>query len=341
MFHLFESVDDNIVKALPGLVEQLGGDPSALLQRVGLSLVGFLSGEERPDYRQVIELVGVAAAELNCDHFGMRLAQAQAGTIRSPLVRVIETAGTLGDALRLICEHSYAHSPAVAIWLDEDHWDDTVAYGLDILLDDLPNRSQAMEQVLLIAYRTLQQAMGTMLRAKCITFRHEPISPISLYRRYFGCNVVFGQSADAIILSQSDLDRRILHRSEEDVQAVLAAVQQRLSPQETPVHAKVRGFLMNRMGSERCGVDDAAFAIGCSTKKLARMLVAEGTSFQRVKNKIRMEFVRYYIEETALDFTAISGRVGFSEQSALTHFCSKWLNACPSEMRSAARTRVH
>jgi len=341
MFQSYESVDENIVKALPSLVERLGGDPAALLQHVGLSLNGFASGEDRPDYRQAIELVGMAAAELDCDHFGMQLAQAQAGTIRSPLVRVIESATTLGEALRLICAHSYAHSPAVAIWLEEDRWNHTVAYGLDILLDDLPNRSQAMEHVLLIAYRTLQQAMGAMLRAKFVTFRHEPISPPALYRRFFGCDVLFGQSADAIILSASDLDRRIVHRGDEDVQAVLQAVQQRLSPQETPVHAKVRGFVMNRIGSERCGIEDAAFSIGCSTKKLSRMLASEGTSFQQIKNKVRVEVVRYYIEETCLDFTAISERAGFSEQSALSHFCRKWMKACPSQMRSAARRHAH
>jgi len=340
MFEFYESVDENIVKGLPNLVEQLGGDASALLNRVGLSLAGIQCGEERPHYRQVIELVGLAASELKHTHFGMHLGQTQVGTIRSPLVRLVESAATLGDALRLICAHSYAHSPAVAIWLDEEQWSDTVAYGVDILIDGLPNRSQAMEQVLLIAYRTLQQAMGTMLRAKLVTFRHEPISPIALYRRYFGCKVVFGQSADAIILWASDLDRRIQHGSEEDLRSVLEAVQQRLPTYETPVHAKVRGFLMNRIGTEFCGMNDAALSIGCSVKKLARMLQAEGTSFQRIKNKIREEFVRYYIEETDLDFTVISERVGFCEQSALNHFCAKRANASPSEMRVAARTRT-
>jgi len=85
-------------------------------------------------------------------------------------------------------------------------------------------------------------------------------------------------------------------------------------------------------------MNDAALSIGCSVKKLARMLQAEGTSFQRIKNKIREEFVRYYIEETDLDFTVISERVGFCEQSALNHFCAKRANASPSEMRTASRT---
>lgn len=334
---LFETVDENIVRVFPRVVEGLGGDPVSFLRRVGLSPGDFLNGEANPSYRQAIELVALAARELPCDDFGMRMAQAQAGTIRSPLMRVIENARTLGEALRLVCAHSYAHSPAMAIWLDEARSEETIAYGLDILLGDLPDRSQAMEQILLIAYSSIREVTGTRIRARCITFRHERIAAIDVYRRFFGCEVKFGQPADAMVFAIGDLDSPIFRQSGADVEPVLAEIYMRFPVREFPVHAKVLGILMKRMGSQRCGIGDVAASMGCSTKKLSRMLCDEDTTFQKIKTRFRLEVARYYITGTDIDFTAVSERLGFSEQSALTHFCRKWFRASPSALRSQAR----
>jgi AraC-like DNA-binding protein len=337
MSESYEAVDDNLVRVLPRLVDELGGNPDRLLRKVGLSPKSFLPGEVAPSYRQAIELVALASSELACDDFGMRLAMAQFGTIRSPLSRVIESARTLGEALRLVCSHSYAHSRAVTIWLSLSPPAETATYGLDILLDGVPNRSQAMEQILLIAYQSIRDVTGSRVRARCVTFRHEQISPADVYRRFFGCDVRFGQQADAIIFSASDLDCPIFRQSEADIRAALAAIERSFPERQSPVHAKVRGILMNRLGAERSGIEEVAEDLGYSIKKLSRLLSAEGTTFQAIKNKMRVEITKYYIEDTDLDFGIISERMGFAEQSVFSHFCRKWLDSSPTELRARRR----
>lgn len=338
MAESYEAVDGNIVRILPHLVGELGGNPDGLLRQVGLSPRRFSLGEADPSYRQAIELVALASSHLACDDFGMRLAMAQFGTIRSPLSRVIENARTLGEALQLVCTHSYAHSRAVAIWLKPSPSGETVTYGLDILLEGVLNRSQTMEQILLIVYRSIRQLTGARIRARRITFRHEQISAAEVYRRFFGCEVKFGQQADAIVFSAADLDCPIFRKGDDgDVQAALAAIERRFPQRQSPVHAKVRGILMNLLGTEKCKIENVASNLGYSTKKLSRLLVAEGTSFQEIKNKMRVEIAKYYIEATRLDFSIISERMGFSEQSAFSHFCRKRLDGSPTELRARGR----
>lgn len=335
MSDFYEAVDENIVRILPRLVDELGGDSDSLLRRVGLSPQGFLLGTESPNYRQAIELVAMASAELGCDDFGMRLAMAQIGTFRSPLSRLIANARTLGEALQLGCTHSYAHSLAISIWLHRSATDETVVHGVDILLDGVPNRSQAMEQILLIAYRLIRQITCSRVRAKCIAFRHEQISETQVYRRFFGCDVKFGQQVDAIVFSAGDLDCPVFRQRDDDVQAALAAIEQRFPNRQSPVQAKVRGILMNRMGMQRCDIEDVSSHLGYSTKKLSRLLEKEGTNFRKIKNKMRMEIAEYYIGSTDLDFSIVSERIGFAEQSAFSHFCRKWLGNTPSELRAS------
>jgi AraC-like DNA-binding protein len=339
MSTLYEAVDENIVRILPRLVDELGGDSDKLLRQVGLSPRSFALGATQPSYRQAIELVAMASSELGCKDFGMRLAMAQLGTIRSPLLRLIENARTLGEALQLLCAHSYAHSLAVSIWLNSSGCDETAAYGLDILLDGVPNRSQAMEQILLIAYRSIRGLTGSRVTAQRITFRHEQISEIKVYRRFFGCDVKFGQQADAVIFAADDLNRPIFRQGDGDAQAALAAIEQRFPCRQSLMQARVRGILMNRIGTECCNIDDVATRLRYSNKKLSRILARENTSFQDIKNKMRIELARYYVENTGLEFSAISERIGFAEQSAFTHFCRKWLGGSPSELRGRGVSR--
>lgn len=333
---LYETVDEHLVRVLPSLVDELGGDSARLLRQVGLSPREFSLGNAHPTYRQAIELVTLAASELDCADFGMRMAMAQVGTIRSPLTRLIGNAATLGEALQLVCAHSYAHSPAVSIWLKPSRSEEIVVYGLDILLDDLPNRSQAIEQILLIAYCSIRELTGSRVRAKRITFRHEQISEEKVYRRFFGCDVKFGRQTDAIVFSAADLDCPVFRANNDDVQSALAAIEERFPHREAPVQAKVRGILMNRMAAQGCDIEHVASDLGYSIKKLSRLLAKEGTGFQIIKNRMRIEIARYYINDTNLDFTTVSERMGFAEQSALSHFCRKWLGASPTELRTLA-----
>jgi hypothetical protein len=49
------------------------------------------------------------------------------------------------------------------------------------------------------------EATGGALRARRVDFRHQPLSPLAVYRRYFGCDVRFGQSADGIVYGKDAL----------------------------------------------------------------------------------------------------------------------------------------
>ena len=58
--------------------------------------------------------------------------------------------------------------------------------------------------------------------------------------------------------------------------------------------------------------------------------------FQKVKDEVRRDIMRYYLEQTRLDFLHVSERLGFSEQSVMTRTCRRWLGGCPSEIRARA-----
>lgn len=330
-----EGVDGHILGLFPDLVTELGGDPSLLLGKVGIDPLSFVDGRGNATYRQMVEVVARAAVDLACPDFGMRLAKAQAGTIRSPLFQVIENSPTLGDALQLVSTHSYAHSLAAAIWVRRSG--ETVMIGHDILLEGLPDRAQAMEQILLIAYLSIREITGGMVRARRVEFRHEPVSSMRVYRRFFGCEVKFGRNVDAIVFNRRDLDCPIAQSNDEAFQVALAAINAQFSRRTPPLHAKVRGGVMHLLGSENCTNEHVARILNLSVRSMHRRLQDENTTFRRIKNEVRRDLVLYFLQQTRLDMTIISERLGFSEQSTLTHFCRKWLGVSPSQLRRPLR----
>src|SRR3546814_2683794 len=122
----------------------------------------------------------------------------------------MKNSATFGDALDYVSTHTYAHSLAARVWLKRLRSGNAVFVGHDILLDRMPHRSQAMEQLLLVGHLSTLEITGGHARARRVHFRHQAISPRKTYRRYFGCDVRFGQNADGIIYSDRDLASQII-----------------------------------------------------------------------------------------------------------------------------------
>ena len=199
----FEAVHAQILRFFPELVVELGGDPANLSSRVGIESD---IRNAKPTYRQMINLIEHSADVLDCPDFGMRLAMRQRGCdMFGPLGHAMRNSPTFGQALDYVSGHSYAHSRAAQVWVRRFPSVKHVFVGHEVLLDGLPNRSQAMEQLLLIGHLTAMDLTGGRARARRVHFRHLPVSPLRTYRRYFGCNVHFGQNEDGVSFSDHDL----------------------------------------------------------------------------------------------------------------------------------------
>lgn len=334
---VFDRVHPCILWSFSDLVAEQGGDPDAMLRRVDIDPAAD-GGNREVSYRQMVDLVALAAAELSCPDFGMHLAKTQAGLIRTPLCQLVRNSRTLGEALENVVSHGYAHSLAAAIWLKRCASDETVMVGHDILITGSPDRRQAIEQILLIEYLTCREATGGLVRARRVEFRHQPVSPLACYRSYFGCEVLFGKPADAIVYGEQALSCPITTADPSAFRKNIAVIEASFDQREPPLRATVRGIIAHLLGSDGCTNGGVAAELAMHTRTLNRRLRQEGTSFQRIKNQVRRDLLVHYLEQTNFPVSEISERLGFAEQSAMTRFCRKWLADSPTGRRVAAKT---
>lgn len=328
-----DRVAPQILWSFADLVVALGGDADALLARAGIDPQAFHRGRATIGYRQMVDLVAGAAAHLGCPDFGMRLATLQAGAIQSPLMRILHNSGTLGEAWEAVTRHSYAHSLAASFRLSHCASDETLMLGHDILLEGLADKRQATEQILLVVLLSCRAATAGALRARRVDFRHQPLSPPRTYRRYFGCDVRFGQPSDGIVYGESALHCPIAAPDPLVRNLAVAGLDAAFPHRKPPLSVTVRGLVMRLLASARCTNDGVAAILSLHPRTLHRRLRDEGTSFQRIKNEVRRDMLAPYLDQTDLPMSEISERLGFSEQSALTRFCRAWLGQSPSARR--------
>ena len=331
-------VHARILRFFPELVAELGGELHALLRQAGIGPDSLPDGKPGATYRQIVMLIELAAEQLHCPDFGMRLAKLQSGgNMFGPLGLVMKNSRTFGEALDYVSTHTYAHSLAARVWLQRSHDEKTIFSGHDILLDRMPNKSQVMEQILLLGHLGAMEMTGGCARVRRVHFRHQPISPRRKYRRYFGCEVRFGQNADGVIFSEQDLACRIVAPDARTLQQLTALIDRQFTQHRPPLHTQARGVIMQFLWTGDCTNERVAAELNMHSRTLHRRLKSEGTSFQQIKDEVRRDILLYYVQQTDFDFASISERLGFAEQSAMTRSCHRWLSASPTEIRSQRR----
>jgi AraC-like DNA-binding protein len=333
----FDVIHADLLRFFPELVRNLGGDPKAMMRRLGIEPSRVLNGEPNLSYRSWVNLLEQAAAELHCRDFGMRLAQLQGGgKVFGPMGEVMRNSNTFGEAIEYVANHFHAHSLAAGMRLERDRATRNLFVGHEILLDRLPNKRQAIEQALLLAHLNAGEITRGQARVREVHFRHQSLSSRDTYRSYFGTAICFDQQEDGVVFSERDLRAPILDRNACLYQAATSFINTRFRRVAQPMHARVRALIVRRIETEDCSNERICDELGLHPRTLHRRLRAEGKSFEGIKDEVRRDVAMRYIQETNHPLTFIAEKLGYAEQSVLTRSCVRWFSVPPSALRSRA-----
>lgn len=333
----FGLVHAAILRGFPALVRDLGGNPEPLLDAAGL-VPADCDRPRTASYRQWIALMRTAADKLGTEDFGMRLALRQGGAaVYGDLGTVMRNSPDLGSALAFVAAHNAAHSCAARVWKAASPCGEHVFFGHDVLVEDIAGRSQAIEQVLLLGHLGAQEITGSRVRARRVHFRHGALSPAATYRRNFGCEVRFCRAEDGLAFSAADMACPVLEPDPRLHRIASARIESFCLGRSPPLALQVRAIVMQRLCTPDCGNESIARDLAIHPRTLHRRLKQEGTSFRRIKDEVRRDTMRYYLEHTDMDLTRLSWMLGFAEQSALSHFARQVFGSSPRALRSGAR----
>lgn len=340
------------------LVDDLGGNPDALLADVGLTQSDLRDPFAPIPVRAIGQLLEETATRLGCPDFGLRIAERQSlDAVMQPLGRLCQTAPTVRDALESCSRHIGAFNSGLIMDVDAQgfdghefddcQFDDRERGSLVMvdfkLLNGLSLFPQFMEQLLLLTHKSVLGLSVGFARSRMIWFSHLRIGPPVAYARRFNTVIRFGQEYDAILLGESDLETGIAGSNAElfASEAQLAAM--RFPVRDKDIEARVRQAIFRALTrSEECSRHSIARRLGFQERTLNRHLFKKDTSFEAIRDEIRRNLAFRYLARPDLSLSDIAGRLGYSELAVLSRCCQRWFGSSPRQLRQsllAARTQ--
>lgn len=331
----FDIVHSNALHMFPDLVRDLGGNPDDFMAAVGIDAEAIVKGGV--EYQALVSLLALAAERLGVSDFGFQLAERQRGSkVIGPIGVVMRNSETLGQALGYCAKHIHAYSLATRVRFRPDRSRHILLVGLELLLDAAADSRQVVEHALLLAHHNIVDITGGGARARQVHLRHQPISPITTYRQYFGCEIEFDKERDGIVLSEDDLLCKVSGADEELFEMATSFIDHRFPPAVPPIHARVRALILQYLGSHDCRHERIANDMCMHPRTLQRRLRCEGVSFESIKDDVRREVALRYLCQSTAPLTLIAEKLGYAETSVLARSCVRWFEASPLQLRRQA-----
>lgn len=79
---------------------------------------------------------------------------------------------------------------------------------------------------------------------------------------------------------------------------------------------------------------EVAQRLGVSQRTLQRRLAAEGLTFAKVLDDLRLDLAKRYLREAELPVSEIAWLLGYQQISALNHAFKRWTGKTPTQMRA-------
>lgn len=333
----FDRVQADAIRFFPELVDHLGGDADRFMHSAGVDPATVTQPGSLLKYRSMIGLLEIAAAELQCPSFGMRLAALQGGTrVIGPIGVVMKNSKTVGQALGYCKEHIHAYSLATRVRFRPDRSRHKLFVGVEILLDRLPTSPQVIEHALMLANMSILEISGGAARARQVLFRHQPLSAPEVYREAFGCEVHFGKDGDEFVLDEQDLLRPVIGPDHRVYEMAISYIAERYPSVTLPLPVKVRGLIGWLLGSDSCTGARVATELCMHPRTLQRHLRDTGVTFEGIKDEVRRETALRLLRQPDVPLSRVALKLGYSEQSVLSRSCYRWFSASPKEVREAA-----
>ncbi|MFD6157815.1 AraC family transcriptional regulator [Nocardia sp. NPDC060256] len=328
------------LRGYPALVDELGGDGAAMLERFGITAAATDNDDAVVSGESVGWALEIAAAELGCSDFGLRLAERQLGTVTGPLAIAVANAATVGAAIACASRFLFTNHPGISIALiaDPHQQPGTVAINFRD-----PAESNGFAQSIDLAagniHRALRQAVAGDYGPRSVHLPHPPLAPAARYVEFFSAEVFFDSATTLLRIPEELLARPISGSNATTYTMAMHFLTEKFSERDKSISVQVRVAIEGLITHARPDIDAVARTLSIHERTLQRALAAEGTTFTEILDGARRDAAYRLMCETDMPLSRITTLIGLREQSALTRAARRWFGATPQQIRRAARAR--
>jgi AraC-like DNA-binding protein len=319
------------------LAQSLGLDPFRLLREANLDRSCLFDPEIKIPVDAANRLLEISASAARVEDFGLRLAESRRFSNLGPVALGTRDAATLREALEAAIRYLPLHNEAMVLSLVA--MDDLVILKSEIIGDAGSQGRQGIELSVGVVHRFVRQLSGETWRSRPVWFSHSAPMNMASHLRMFGPWVEFGQDCSGIVIEAGDLERPLPTSDA----AMARHVKQYLDPMLAQAHAttseKVRGLVYDLLVSRSASADEVASRLGMNRRNLHRHLARDGETFASIRDAVRTDLARRYVEDRGLPLREVARLLGFSEASAFSRWFHSKFDCNPMSWRTAERGR--
>jgi AraC-like DNA-binding protein len=308
-----------------------------LLSAAGLTVPQIEDRHARLRVKAQIKFLGLVADALDDDLLGFHLAHGFDLREIGLLYYVMASSAVLEDALRRAERYNHMVNEGVSIELQLGK--NTTIRLTYVGVERHSDRHQ-IEFWLATIMRICRQLTNRRLTPIRLAVLHRRQSERPALETFFGCKVQFGAGVDELVFSGS-LGQMAIGSADPYLNELLIDYCEKAVARRRASRGSLRPDLENAMalllphGKAHAG--EVSRELGMSKRTLARRLSAEGLTFARVLDELRVNLAKRYLREEDLPISEIAWLLGYREVSALTHAFHRWFGMTPRDMRSRGK----
>ena len=164
--------------------------------------------------------------------------------------------------------------------------------------------------------------------------RPEPANP-KLWQSFFNCPVQFNQPQNSLNLPSDQLNRTLPTGNQmlaEQNDKLVEDYLQRF--QIADLTNRVRSALIHLMPLGLTTLEDVATELSMPPRTLQYKLTQTGTTIQKLRDQIREELARKYLQHSRQNITQIAYSLGFSDPAHLNRAFKRWTGETPTAYRN-------
>jgi AraC-like DNA-binding protein len=315
---------------LPGLLRELGADPAKVLASAGLEPDALERADNAVPYLAAMQMLYHAARHTGCAHLGLLAGQRWSLSHFGALGQLMRNSPTVGEALRSLAVFQRLNSDVGAAFLLEHQG--TVSLGYTIYRENVPYAEHAYDVAMAVAYNLLRELCGPRWAPTEVVFaRREPSDP-TLYRQHFRAPVRFDREFSAVRFPVRWCQQPI---EGADAQRCRELTERLAAHDSVELVAHLRRSLRLLLLYGKSSGDDLAQALSLHRRTLNRRLRAQGTTFQKVLDEVRLEVARQLLEQTRVPISDVSATLCYADVAAFMHAFKRWTGTTPGKWRAS------
>ena len=292
------------------------------------------------DNRLVTALVKRMWQESQDETFGLSPKSLRVGTW-ALACELMLNGETLGGLYRK-GEHALSYLAPQSLGVSIVTQGDTVSVIPSVYIGEMDPEHFLSEFIIVVWHRFPSWAINENIRVNEAFFSYPKPPHGHLYEEFFQCEVAFDQAQTGFSFSKKYLNKKI-SRSGAELNAWL-----RDSPadllympgRETSVYSHFITSLRRQLEENQrfSSFEFLCTHLNMSPQVVRRRLAEEGTSYQQIKDSVRLELAKNLLSSSELPMVDIAERTGFTESAAFSRAFKKWTGSSPANYRSEKKS---